>query len=192
MTAPSTAHATRCRASALDRSARGSARGAGLSRPRTTALEEGREEARGASSCSWIPRARGEPPGPRHARRPHCPYIERSECVPDRFSPMIETGEHVTAKIFRLRHSLHGLRRLTQTQLLCASFSAAYTFQISKHSFRQRLRPSKKIICKARANTGSPRLGVRRDDVVDADVDGVLQLYGIYKHTPGFPLLRTV
>ena len=154
--------------------------------------EERRPAEHLAASCSWIPRARGEPPGPRHARRPHCPYIERSECVPDRFSPMIETGEHVTAKIFRLRHSLHGLRRLTQTQLLCASFSAAYTFQISKHSFRQRLRPSKKIICKARANTGSPRLGVRRDDVVDADVDGVLQLYGIYKHTPGFPLLRTV
>ena len=54
--------------------------------------EERRPAEHLAASCSWIPRARGEPPGPRHARRPHCPYRERSECVSDRFSPMIETG----------------------------------------------------------------------------------------------------
>eukprot|EP00964_Phaeocystis_antarctica_P012152 scaffold6706_cov83-Phaeocystis_antarctica.AAC.2 len=91
--APSRAPRCACVAgvlSAPERSPRGSARGARLSRPRATALEEGGEEARGAASCSWLPRARGEPPGPRHARRPHCPYRERSKCVSDRFSPMIE------------------------------------------------------------------------------------------------------
>ena len=80
-----------------------------------------REEARGAASCSWTPRARGEPPGPRHARRPHCPYRERSECVSDRFSPMIEMVEHVCAVSKRRRGARawqnfgeEGQRRVTQ------------------------------------------------------------------------------
>eukprot|EP00964_Phaeocystis_antarctica_P161420 scaffold133351_cov72-Phaeocystis_antarctica.AAC.1 len=53
-----------------------------------------REERRPAeqlAASSWIPRARGEPPGPRHARRAHCSYRKRSECVSDRFTLMIET-----------------------------------------------------------------------------------------------------
>jgi len=65
--------------------------------------EERRPAEHLAASCSWIPRARGEPPGPRHARRPHCPYRERSECVSDRFSPMIEMVEHVCAVSKRRR-----------------------------------------------------------------------------------------
>ena len=40
--------------------------------------EERRPAEHLAASCSWIPRARGEPPGPRHARRLHCLYRERS------------------------------------------------------------------------------------------------------------------